>query len=104
MKVLFTPTARRLFVDVVVRIMNADPGAAVAFRQGAERSLRRLERFPSSGRRIPEFPDLPFREIVFHPYRFFYAIRSTRQGKAVWVVAVWHDAQLPDSPEESHGG
>lgn len=104
MKVLFTPTARRQFIDVVVRIMNDDPGAALAFRQRAEHGLRRLERFPSSGRRIPEFPDLPFREVIVPPYRLFYAVRETPQGKAVWVVAVWHDAQLPGSPEESHGG
>jgi plasmid stabilization system protein ParE len=56
--------------------------------------LRRLERFPASGRVLPEFPDLPYREVIVSPYRFFYRIA----GKTVWVVAVWHGAQIPEEP------
>jgi plasmid stabilization system protein ParE len=56
--------------------------------------LRRLEDFPESGRTIPEFPELPFREVIISPYRFFYKIT----GDVVWIVAVWHVAQLPKPP------
>jgi len=56
--------------------------------------LRRLEKFPESGRVIPEFPELPHRELIVAPYRFFYRVK----GKTVWVVAVWHGAQLPGEP------
>jgi plasmid stabilization system protein ParE len=56
--------------------------------------LRRLEKFPESGRVIPEFPELPHRELLLAPYRFFYRVK----GKTVWVVAVWHGAQLPREP------
>jgi plasmid stabilization system protein ParE len=63
-------------------------------RRRAETVLRRLERFPDSGRTLPEFPDLPHREVIVTPYRFFYrVVRST-----VWIVAVWHGAQLPKAP------
>jgi toxin ParE1/3/4 len=62
----------------------------------AERSLLRLEQFPESGRVLPEFPDLPFREVVVPPYRFFYRVK----GKTIWVVGVWHSAQLPEEPED----
>ncbi len=58
--------------------------------------LRRLERYPKSGRLLPEFPELPFREVIVPPYRFFYRLGS----KTVWVVAVWHGAQLPGEPQE----
>jgi plasmid stabilization system protein ParE len=58
--------------------------------------LRRLERYPKSGRLLPEFPELPFREVIVPPYRFFYRLES----KTVWVVAVWHGAQLPGEPQE----
>ena len=44
---------------------------------------------------IPEFPELPYREVVVPPYRFFYRT----EGKTVWIVAVWHGAQLADEPE-----
>ena len=69
--------------------------AAVRFRQRCEATLRRLEDFPESGRKIPEFPELPHRELLVTPYRFFYRI----SGSTVWIVAVWHDAQIPMTPE-----
>jgi len=68
--------------------------AARAFRNRSMEALRNLIRFPESGRVIPEFPDLGFREVLVGKYRFFYRL----QGDAVWVVGVWHDAQIPDEP------
>ena len=94
MKVRFTPTGRRQFLDAIAYIRADRPSAALRFRRRAERALRRLERFPQSGRVIPEFPSLQFREVVLTPYRFFYRI----EGKTIWVVAVWHGAQLPKTP------
>jgi plasmid stabilization system protein ParE len=69
---------------------------AVNFRQKAEKALSRLKRFPESGRPIPEFPALPFREVIVNPYRFFYKVKDD----SVWIVAVWHGAQLPDEPKK----
>jgi plasmid stabilization system protein ParE len=69
--------------------------AAQRFRERAEQVLTRLERFPNSGRRLPEFPDLPHREIIVAPYRFFYRL----QGEIIWIVAVWHSAQIPKVPD-----
>ena len=94
MRVRFTPAGRRQFLDAVSYIRCESPVAAAAFRQRAEAALRRLESFPESGRAVPEFPDLPYREVILSPYRFFYRIRDP----IVWVVAVWHGAQPPDDP------
>ena len=94
MKVRFTPTGRSQFLGVLSYIQRENPQAAVEFRRRAEKVLRRLERFPTSGKVIPEFPELPYREVIIAPYRFFYRV----EGKIVWVVAVWHGAQLPDLP------
>lgn len=90
----FTPSARAQFLAILAYIRRDDRKAALKFRRRAERVLRRLERFPGSGRLIPEFPDLPYREVIVSPYRFFYRV----EGKTVWVVAVWHGAQLPEAP------
>ena len=68
--------------------------AAQRFRERAEHVLTRLERYPKSGRRLPEFPDLPHREIIVAPYRYFYRL----QGEIIWIVAVWHSAQIPKVP------
>jgi plasmid stabilization system protein ParE len=65
----------------------------VAFRKNAEKKIAGLKRFPESGRLIP---DLPFREVIVHPDRFFYRIKD----KTVWIVAPWHSAQLPHEPEK----
>lgn len=94
MKVKFTPSARAQFLEGLEYIRQDSPTAARRFREKAETVLRRLQEFPESGRSIPEFPGLPHREVIVRPYRFFYRI----VGKTVWVVAVWHGAQLPEGP------
>jgi toxin ParE1/3/4 len=90
-KVRLTPQAKAQFLEALDYIRRDDPTAAHQFRKKAETGLRRLVRYPDSGRRVPEFPDLPFREVIVAPYRFFYR----KEGKTVWIVAVWHGAQQP---------
>lgn len=93
-KVLFTPQARAQFLAALAYIAADNPEAARALRIHADASLSRLADYPESGRVLPEFPELPFREVVVAPYRFFYRVRDD----AVWIVAVWHSAQIPDEP------
>jgi plasmid stabilization system protein ParE len=93
-KVRFTPSARAQFLSALTFIRRDKPAAAIRFRDRTETILRRLEGFPESGRVVPEFPDLPYREVIIPPYRFFYRIK----GDVVWIVAVWHGAQLPKEP------
>ncbi|MGQ0810572.1 MAG: type II toxin-antitoxin system RelE/ParE family toxin [Nitrospiraceae bacterium] len=94
MQLRFTPSGREQFLAAVAYIRADDPAAANRFRVRAEKGLRRLQHFPQSGRVIPEFPELPHREVIVAPYRFFYKVVT----KTVWVVAVWHGAQLPQKP------
>ena len=94
MKIQFTPTAKKQFLSALSYIRRDKPSAAVNFRNHAEKILRRLEDFPESGRIIPEFPDLTYREAIIPPYRFFYKIKAD----IIWVVAVWHSAQIPNAP------
>jgi plasmid stabilization system protein ParE len=93
-KVRFTSSARGQFLSALTYIRRDNPQAAVSFRERAEKVLRRLEEFPNSGRVVPEFPELPYREVVITPYRFFYRVK----GKIVWIVAVRHGAQIPEEP------
>ncbi len=97
MKVQFTPSARTQFLAAITYIYRDRPSAAIAFRQKAEKTLSRLQKFPRSGRILPEFPDLPFREVLVPPYRFFYVTKTN----IVWIVAVWHGAQLPREPNDT---
>ena len=96
MRLRFTPAGRTQFLEAVSYILKENSPAAIRFRKRAERTLRRLTRFPESGRLIPEFPDLPFREVIVPPYRYFYR----QQERTIWVVACWHGARLPAEPPQ----
>ena len=99
MRILFTPTGRRQFLEALAYIYRDKRAAATSFRKKAETTLSRLKEFPESGRLVPEFSDLPFREVIVRPYRFFYRIKD----QTVWIVAVRHSAQLPQEPESGEG-
>lgn len=99
MKVRFTPSGERQFLAVIAHSLADRPSAARRFSERATTVLRRLEQFPESGRRIPEFPELPFREVIIRPYRFFYRVGH----RTTWVVGVWHGAQLSSEPVEPEG-
>jgi plasmid stabilization system protein ParE len=98
-RVRFTPSGRDQFLAAITYLLRENPAAAIAFRQKVEKALLRLRRFPQSGRTLPEFPDLPFREVIIAPYRLFYRVKE----RTIWVVAVWHGAQLPKQPREVEG-
>jgi plasmid stabilization system protein ParE len=93
-RVRFTPSARREFLDALDFIRQDSPAAADGVLARSVDGLSQLRDFPDSGRVVPEFPDLPYREVLVNPYRFFY--RAV--GDTVWIVGVWHDRQLPEPP------
>lgn len=98
-KVDFTKPAASQFLAALAYIKSERPAAARDFRDRVDKSLSNLIRFPDSGRVIPEYPNLGFREVLVDKYRFFYK----PVGELVWVVGVWHDAQIPDEPSEPTG-
>lgn len=97
MKISFTPAARNQFLQAIAYIRRDKPSEAISFRKKVEKTLSRLYDHPKSGRPIPEFPDLPYREVIVTPYRFFYRVKDN----TVWIVAVWHGAQVPQQPLSS---
>ena len=100
MKIVFTPSARDQFLRALAYIRRDKPSAAVSFLHKAEKALSRLQDSPESGRTLPEFPDSHYREVIVPPYRFFYRVKKN----IVWIVAIWHGAELPGSPEAGAEG
>lgn len=100
MQVRFTPSARAQLLDAPAHVRADSPAAAVGILERAEAALRQLRDFPESGHPLPEFPDLPHREVLVGPYRFFYRLAAG----TVWIVGVWHGRQLPAQPEEASRG
>lgn len=94
MSTRFTPAAQRQLLHAVEYMADRRPSAARAFLDTLAKRLQELEQFPDTGRHVLEFPELPFREVRVPPYRIFYRTRES----GLWVVGVWHDAQLPGEP------
>jgi toxin ParE1/3/4 len=99
LKIRFTPSAETELLSAAKYINNDNPEAALKFLKKADDLLHRLENHPLSGRTIPEFPGLPYRELLVLPYRIFYSI----ENKTIWIVAVWHTAQIPIEPKKEKG-
>ncbi len=97
MRVRFTPSARLQLLEALAFIRRDKPSAAQRFRNRSEHVLRRLEKYPASGRGIPEFPELAHREVVISLYRFFYRVEK----KTIWIVAIWHGAQEVNESSDS---
>jgi toxin ParE1/3/4 len=94
--VRLTPSARAQLLAAVAYIHADRPFAARDFANRVDAALRRLIDFPESGRVIPEFEGLGYREVLVDSYRLF----DRARGEIIWVVGVWHDAQVPDEPAE----
>jgi plasmid stabilization system protein ParE len=97
MKIDFTPTARARLREITRYLAAVNPLAAQKLLSGMDRAVGRLARFPRLGHGVPEFADLPIRQVIVHPYRLFFVLDDAR--KTVWVVDVWHGAQLPSRPK-----
>ena len=94
MRVRFTPSARSEFLEALDYIRLDSPAAADGMLERSLEGLAPLADFQDSGRVVPEFPDLSYREVLVSPYRFFYRVADD----GVWIVAVWHERQLPEPP------
>ena len=98
-KVRFTPPARAQFLAAVAYIRADRPAAALAFRHRVNDALAVLVDYPDSGRVLPEFSELRFREVIVDSYRFFYRPKDD----TFWVVGARNHAQIPDEPSPPSG-
>lgn len=95
MRIEFTRTARKQMAAGLSYIHRDKPSAARMLKERIHSGVRTLLVYPESGRSITEFPDLPYRELLVSPFRIFY--RTTPE--CLYVVAIWHEAQIPGMPE-----
>ena len=100
MRVRFTRQADRQYLDALSYIRTKNPVGALTVMSRAEAVIAQLREQPLSGHAIPEYPDMPHRELPVPPYRFFYRIIDD----TVWIIAVWHARQLPEQPDEEPRG
>jgi toxin ParE1/3/4 len=95
-KVIWSPLAIERAYEAAVYIAQDRPEAALSWLDGLFASTDRLERFPQSGRIVPEIGLPEFREIVFRKaYRVVYRI----EGSSVVILTVRNFAQELDHTE-----
>ncbi len=65
-----------------IALENVDAARALVHR--VNERLERLEAFPASGRKIPEFSKLPHREVIVPPCRVVYR----KEEGTIWIIHV----------------
>ena len=90
LKILFTDRALKEMREILGFIAQDNPDAASALAGQIMKSLDNKARFPKSGRRIPEAPDHPARELVLPPCRIFYSTND----RALHVLSLMRSEQL----------
>src|SRR3990167_645994 len=94
--VVWTRPALDSLLGIVRHIQTDNPAAATRVAGRINAKTSRLERFPHSGRLVPEFPGSGLREIMADNYRILYRI-ATRPAR-VEILTVCHGARLLVSP------
>jgi len=88
---IWSPTARSDFRDLVQYISEFDPDAAERFGNRIFHALESLYTFPDSGRIVPEFRDPALRELIRKPCRIVYRVDQERS--CIHIVRIWHAAR-----------
>jgi toxin ParE1/3/4 len=88
--VRWTQRARDDLRDIHDFIARDSPRTAEALIERLLTATERLAALPESGRVVPEFPALGYREIIVSSYRVLYRLADN----TVWITAVVHGRRL----------
>jgi len=86
MKILWTKSAKFHLTKLHEYISRDSKYYANVFALRIKKAVLRLEKFPESGRIIPEIGNENIREIVYGSYRIMYEIR----GETVYITQIIH--------------
>ena len=96
MKIVWSPLAIERAYDAAAYIAGDKPEAALRWLEGLFNVTDRLERFPESGRVVPELNRPDFREIIYRSaYRVVYRVEKSQ----VSILTVRNFAQQFDYDE-----
>ncbi|MBL8190819.1 MAG: type II toxin-antitoxin system RelE/ParE family toxin [Acidobacteria bacterium] len=95
MKITWSPLALERVNDIVDYIAQENLEAAERLAIELFGAVERLEKFPESGRVIPELSRSTIREIIYKKYRILYRI----EAKQIAILTVRHVRQQFQSDE-----
>lgn len=84
-RVVFTDAARWQVRAAVTSLCRKDRASGEGFLGDVEALVRDPDLLCERATRLPEFPDLPYREVVSSGYRVF--LRA--EGEVLWIAGVW---------------
>jgi toxin ParE1/3/4 len=95
-KIVWSPLALERAYDAAAYIASDKPEAALRWLDGLFEVTGRLEKFPLSGRVVPEIGHPEFREVIYRrAFRVVYRVERTR----ISILTVRNSAQLLDATE-----
>ena len=89
-RLIWTEPALLDLDEIAEYIALDDPLAASRYVRKVFDRVERLEAHPTSGKRPPELPRSPYREVVVPPCRVFYRV----EGDAVYILYVMRSERL----------
>lgn len=89
MKVIWSPLALERVAEIGEYIARDRPQAAADLVDELFASVKRLERYPASGRRVPESERTDLREVIHGNFRVIYRVDADR----LVVLTVRHARQ-----------
>ncbi len=95
MKIIWSPRSKSQLNDIAEYIALDKPTAAYRWLENLFKAVEKLELFPKSGRKVPEFNQEDIREIIFGNYRIIYKIKE----EEIIIASVRHGKQLLDNNE-----
>ena len=100
MKIVWSPLAIERAHEEAGFIAQDKPLAALNWLERLFESTDRLEKFPLSGRVVPEIGLTEFREIIYKSHRVIYRVEKS----AVAILTVRRSSQLLDPSEVLNAG
>lgn len=86
-KIIWTNPALDQLDEIAEYIALDSPVAASELVKRIFKAVDRLEKFPRSGKELPELPESVYREVISPPCRVFYRI----DGDKVYILHVMRD-------------
>ena len=90
MKIIWSPLAVDRASEIAEYIAQDNPTAAENWVNAVFTHVEQLNKFPESGRIVPEINDHFFRELMYGNYRIIYRIEENR----VSILTIRHGKQI----------
>ena len=93
MTIIWSPLALERVAEIAEWIAAERPAAAERMVTELFGAVKRLSRFPESGRQVPEFDRAEIREVIHRGYRIVYRLAPEQ----IAILTVRHSFQLMEA-------